>query len=118
MEYMNTWNTKAEAIFRELPQPNSTKNSKTYTSDQTIAATASAKFEDGNIKAAAKILCSDDTPAEICDQTWKRVLFVLPLQLLGVVSLALLLFIFRSFLSYLRPVRVGDHFARPLVVTI
>jgi len=40
------------------------------------------------------------------------------LQLLGIVSLALLLFIFRSFLSYLRPVRVGDHFARPFVVTI
>ena len=37
------------------------------------------------------------------------------LQLLGVVSLGLLLFIFRSFLPYLRPVRVGDHFARPLV---
>src|SRR6218665_3339165 len=40
------------------------------------------------------------------------------LQLLGVVFLALLLFICRSFLSYLRRVRVGDHFARPLVVTI
>ena len=40
------------------------------------------------------------------------------LQLLGVVSLALLLFIFRSFLSYLRPVRMSDRFARPLVVTI
>src|SRR6218665_3941980 len=34
------------------------------------------------------------------------------------VSLALLLLIFRSFLSYHRPARVDDHFARPLVVTI
>src|SRR6218665_380545 len=40
------------------------------------------------------------------------------LLLLGVVSFTLLLFIFRSFLSYLRPVWVDDHFARPLVVTI
>ena len=40
------------------------------------------------------------------------------LQLLGVVSLVLLLLIFRSFLSYHRPARVDDHFARPLVVTI
>src|SRR6218665_2615013 len=34
------------------------------------------------------------------------------------ISLTLLLLIFRSFLSYVRPVQVGDHFARPLVVTI
>src|SRR6218665_46788 len=40
------------------------------------------------------------------------------LQLLGVVSLALLLFIFLCSLSYLRPVQVGGHVARPLVVTI
>jgi len=40
------------------------------------------------------------------------------LQFLGIVSLVLLLLLFRSFLSYLRPVRVGDRFARPLVVTI
>ncbi len=70
MEYMDTWSTKVEAIFSEIPQPNSTKNSKTSTSDQSIAAAVSAKLEDGNIKAAAKILCSDDTPAEICDQTF------------------------------------------------
>jgi len=40
------------------------------------------------------------------------------LLLLGVVSLALPLLIFPSFLSFLRPVRVGDRFARPLMVTI
>src|SRR6218665_209035 len=44
--------------------------------------------------------------------------FIWFLQLLGVVSFALLLLIFRSFLSYHRPARVDDHFARPLVVTI
>src|SRR6218665_2448751 len=32
------------------------------------------------------------------------------LQLIGVVSLALLLLIFPSFFSYLRPIRVGDRF--------
>jgi len=39
------------------------------------------------------------------------------LQLLDVVSLALLLLIFWNFLSYLCPVRVGDRFSRPLVMT-
>src|SRR6218665_1548177 len=46
------------------------------------------------------------------------VFFIGYLQLLGIISLALLLLIFRSFLSYHRPARVDDHFARPLVVTI
>ena len=40
------------------------------------------------------------------------------LLMLGAVSLALPLLIFPSFLSFLRPVRVGDRFARPLMVTI
>src|SRR6218665_1386392 len=49
---------------------------------------------------------------------FKTQLNVRAVPMLGVVSLALLLLIFRSFLSYLRPVRVGDRFARPLVATI
>jgi len=44
--------------------------------------------------------------------------FIWFLQLLGVISLALLLLIFWSYLSYLCPVQVGDRFARPPVVTI
>src|SRR6218665_1866246 len=43
---------------------------KSFGCDHTIAAAVSAKLEDGNIKAAAKLLCSGGTPAEICDQTF------------------------------------------------
>lgn len=37
--------------------------------EQTIAAAVSAKLEDGNIRAAARILCSDDRPVQINETT-------------------------------------------------
>src|SRR6218665_1812281 len=41
-------------------------------SDQTrsLAAAVAAKLEDGNVKAAARILCSADTPAPTSTETW------------------------------------------------
>jgi len=69
-EFFDTWRTKAEVIFGDEQQPQQTRKSKTIGSAQSIAAAVSAKLEDGNIKAAAKILCSGETPAEICDQTF------------------------------------------------
>src|SRR6218665_508189 len=38
--------------------------------DETIRAAVSAKLEYGNTKAAARMLCSGETPAAICDQTF------------------------------------------------
>src|SRR6218665_2532256 len=69
MEFMETWSSKAETIFNDKQQSNHVKN-KSFGCDHTIAEAVSAQLEDGNIKAAAKLLCSGDTPAEICDQTF------------------------------------------------
>src|SRR6218665_1878122 len=69
-EFFDTWRIKSEVIFGDEIQSNHARNGKTLNNDESIRAAVSAKLEDGNIKAAARILCSGETPAAICDQTF------------------------------------------------
>jgi Reverse transcriptase (RNA-dependent DNA polymerase) len=69
-EFFNSWHTKADEIFGPAPNSHSINHRKKLDSDQSIAAAVATKLEDGNISAAAKILCSGEAPAPVCEQTF------------------------------------------------
>ena len=67
-EFFSTVSFKVPAFFG--PQESPAMGGRSVTSKrQTIAAAVAAKLEDGNIRAAAWILCSDDEPVQINETT-------------------------------------------------
>jgi hypothetical protein len=71
-EFLNNWPSEAEKLFSPdnvtCDRPSKTAVNK----EHTIRAAVSAKIEDGNLRAAARILCSGETPAPVCDATFKE----------------------------------------------
>src|SRR6218665_1234130 len=67
--FYDRWPILNETIFSPPTDARNQRKSPTLSSNQTLAEAVAAKLEDGNITAAAHILCSDDAPAPINEET-------------------------------------------------
>ena len=62
----------SDSLFSKPSSPLLTQNSKKKSQAQLISAAVSSKLEDGNIKAAARILCSDEAPVPADSATFRE----------------------------------------------
>jgi len=69
VEFPSIWPTRSADLFATYPQTPQKRSGRMQNNEQTVAAAVAAKLEDGNIRAAARILCSSETPAPICEET-------------------------------------------------
>ena len=68
-EFHDKWPTLVETLFEPDEDTTGGRRSSGSNGRLSLAAAVAAKLEDGNISAAARILCSDDIPASINEET-------------------------------------------------
>ena len=62
------WNTNTDELCSFQPKPNKTDK------DRNLANAVASKLEDGNFKAALRLICSDDTPVPDNQDTFQALL--------------------------------------------
>ena len=73
-DFQTTWQLKRDEIFSENPSSINNKERSKAADDQAVAAAVASKLEDGNIRAAIRILCSNDRPVKADPETLEELL--------------------------------------------
>lgn len=69
--FYDSWPNLEETIFSPPMDNVNQRKSPTFSSKQSLATAVAAKLEDGNITAAARLICSDEAPAMINEETFE-----------------------------------------------